>query len=64
MPLKNIIGLLLGLGIGAGCRFSGVSLPAPPALAGALLVVTITLGYLAAQALERKSKDKESVDVG
>jgi XapX domain-containing protein len=65
VSLKHIIGILLGIGIGAGCRFSGVSLPAPPAITGALLVVTITLGYLLACRLwPSDSKEKGDSHVG
>ncbi len=45
--LKIAIGLLLGVALGALCRAFGLPSPAPPALAGALLVVSMTLGYLA-----------------
>ena len=41
------LGLLLGIAIGAGCRLLHIPSPAPPVLAGALLVVSMTLGYLA-----------------
>ncbi|WP_425258818.1 XapX domain-containing protein [Rubrivivax sp. RP6-9] len=44
--LKVAIGLLLGVALGALCRAFGLPAPAPPALAGALLVVAMTLGYL------------------
>jgi XapX domain-containing protein len=40
------LGLLLGLAIGALCRWLGIPSPAPPVLAGALLVVAMTLGYV------------------
>jgi XapX domain-containing protein len=46
--IKTVLGLLLGLGIGAGCRYLDVPSPAPPVLQGALLVVAMTLGYIAA----------------
>ncbi len=46
--MKVALGLLLGLAIGALCRWGGVPVPAPPALTGALLVVAMTLGYVAA----------------
>lgn len=46
--LKTGLGLLLGLAIGAGCRYLGIPSPAPPVLPGALLVVAMTLGYIAA----------------
>ena len=42
-----LTGLLLGLLIGAACRFFDLPLPAPPKLVGALLVVAMTLGFLA-----------------
>lgn len=44
--LKIALGLLVGLAVGAGCRALGIPSPAPPVLAGALLVVAMTLGYL------------------
>jgi XapX domain-containing protein len=46
--VKVILGLLLGLGIGALCRLLAIPSPAPPVLPGALLVVAMTLGYIAA----------------
>lgn len=45
---EALLGLLLGLAIGAACRWLDLPLPAPPRLVGALLVVTMTLGFLAA----------------
>ena len=42
---KVALGLALGFAIGFGCRAAGLPVPAPPALAGALLVVAMTLGY-------------------
>jgi len=44
---RIVIGLLLGVAIGALCRWAGIPSPAPPVLAGALLVVAMTLGYIA-----------------
>ena len=44
--VATIGGILLGLGIGAACRWFDVPLPAPPKLVGALLVVAMTLGYV------------------
>jgi XapX domain-containing protein len=40
------LGLLLGVAIGAVCRALHIPSPAPPVLTGALLVVSMTLGYL------------------
>jgi XapX domain-containing protein len=42
------IGILLGLVIGAACRWFDIPLPAPPNLTGALLVGAMTLGFLSA----------------
>jgi XapX domain-containing protein len=39
-------GVLLGLCIGAACRWFDIPLPAPPKFVGALLVVAMTLGFL------------------
>jgi XapX domain-containing protein len=44
--VATISGILLGLGIGAACRWFDIPLPAPPKLVGALLVVAMTLGYV------------------
>jgi XapX domain-containing protein len=46
-----LIGLALGLLIGSGCRWFDIPLPAPPRLVGALLVVAMTLGFLATDLL-------------
>ncbi|HEY4037769.1 MAG TPA: DUF1427 family protein [Burkholderiaceae bacterium] len=45
------LGLLVGLLIGAGCRFFDIPSPAPPRLIGALLLVAMTLGFVAADHL-------------
>lgn len=39
------IGVLLGLTIGAICRWLDIPVPAPPKIEGALLVVAMTLGF-------------------
>lgn len=46
--MKIAISLLLAVTIGVVCRLTGIPVPAPHALVGALLVVSMTLGYLAA----------------
>ena len=46
--IEAIAGVLLGLAIGAACRRLDIPLPAPPSLPGALLVVSMTLGFLCA----------------
>ncbi|WAC49665.1 DUF1427 family protein [Asticcacaulis sp. SL142] len=43
----TLIGIALGLLIGFVCRFFDLPLPAPPRLVGALLVVAMTLGFVA-----------------
>lgn len=45
---KSLLGIILGLLIGAGCRWLDVPVPSPPKLLGALLVVAMTVGYMAA----------------
>ena len=45
--IKIALGLLLGLCIGALCRWLDVPSPAPTVFTGSLLVVCMTLGYLA-----------------
>jgi XapX domain-containing protein len=45
--IKMIVGIFLGLLIGAGCRWFDIPVPSPPKLAGALLIVAMTLGYMA-----------------
>lgn len=44
--LQIALGLLLGLLIGMGCRWFDIPSPAPPRIVGALLVVSMTLGFL------------------
>lgn len=44
--VKVMIGLALCFVIGVGCRLTGIPLPAPQALIGALLVVAMTAGYV------------------
>ncbi len=44
--MKTAIALLLGLAIGAVCRWFDIPVPAPPRLLGALLVLAVTVGYL------------------
>jgi XapX domain-containing protein len=48
---KTLAGIVLGLCIGAGCRWFGVPLPSPPNLIGALLVIAMTIGYISADRL-------------
>ena len=52
--MKIAIGFLLATAIGVGCRLAGVPLPAPPAVLGALLVLSMTCGYLLADRIARR----------
>jgi XapX domain-containing protein len=49
--VKGALGLLLAAVIGVACRLADIPLPAPPALIGALLVLAMTLGYVATDRL-------------
>jgi XapX domain-containing protein len=46
---SSIIGLLLGLVVGAGCRFFDIPSPAPPRLIGAGMLLAMTLGFVTAE---------------
>lgn len=48
---KVMLGLVLGLVIGAACRFFDIPVPSPPKLVGALLVLSMTIGYVTADRL-------------
>jgi XapX domain-containing protein len=47
MTALTLVGLMLALALGAGCRLLDIPVPAPPRIEGALLVVAMTLGFLA-----------------
>lgn len=49
--IKIVAGMVLGLLIGASCRWFDIPLPGPPRLVGAFLIVSITFGYLATDKL-------------
>ena len=44
--IKVLVGIVLGLSIGAACRWFDIPVPSPPKLTGALLVVAMTVGYM------------------
>ncbi len=43
--IKIAIGLALGFAIGLICHLGGIPSPAPPVLPGALLVLSMTIGW-------------------
>jgi XapX domain-containing protein len=43
--MKIILGVVIGLLIGIGCRFFQIPLPGPPAILGAFLAVAMATGY-------------------
>ncbi|MGD0117770.1 MAG: DUF1427 family protein [Candidatus Binatus sp.] len=45
--MKPLIGIVLAFALGFACRAFGIPSPAPPLILGALLVMTMTLGYIA-----------------
>jgi XapX domain-containing protein len=44
--MKPIIGIVLAFALGFCCRAFGIPSPAPPLILGALLVMTMTIGYI------------------
>ena len=58
---KSLLGIILGLLIGAGCRWFDVPVPSPPKLLGALLVVAMTVGYMATErVIDRKDMSQRT----
>ncbi|MEM9103582.1 MAG: DUF1427 family protein [Pseudomonadota bacterium] len=51
IDINTLLGISLGLFIGFICRWFDLPLPAPPKLVGALLVVCMTLGFIAGNQL-------------
>ena len=47
MLWRYLTGFLVALFLGAFCRYMKIPSPAPQALYGSLLVVSVTIGYLA-----------------
>lgn len=45
--MKAVLGLVLAFALGFACRACGIPSPAPPMILGALLVMTMTIGYIA-----------------
>ena len=49
--ITALVGIMLALAIGIAGRWLDIPVPAPPRLQGALLVVAMTAGFLAADRL-------------
>jgi XapX domain-containing protein len=47
--MKIVLGFVLAFAIGAFCRLARIPSPAPNALLGSLLVVAMSVGYIAAE---------------
>jgi XapX domain-containing protein len=45
--MKSAVGLVLAFALGFACRAFDIPSPAPPLILGALLVLTMTVGYIA-----------------
>lgn len=45
MIIKGLIGIVLGICIGIGCRWFDIPLPGPPAILGAVLALAMATGY-------------------
>lgn len=56
--IKIILGLILGLVIGIGCRCFDIPLPGPPKLIGALVLLSMTCGYLGTNYLLTRKTNK------
>lgn len=46
MNFRLVIGYILAFSIGIICRLANIPVPAPPAILGALVVVSMTSGYV------------------
>ena len=62
--VKIFLGLLLGVAIGVVCRLAALPLPAPPVLTGAILVVSMTLGYIVLDRLPRLAEARNRKHCG
>ena len=62
MLLRTVLGFALAFIIGLVCRVSNIPVPAPPAIIGALLVVSMTLGFILVDTLmTRREAAKEEL---
>jgi XapX domain-containing protein len=55
--MKILLGFMLAFSIGAVCRFVGIPSPAPNAILGSLLVVSMSFGYVSMEQYLHRSKN-------
>src|SRR5271170_6427478 len=61
--VKSMIGIVLAFALGFSCRAFGIPSPAPPLILGALLVMAMTVGYIAVDRWTQSSA-KHAPDCG
>ena len=61
--IKMTIGIIIALLIGAACRYFKLPVPAPPTIYGVLLIMAITLGYIAADQILPKENEVSGQNV-
>ena len=63
--MKAAIGLVLAFALGFACRTFQIPSPAPPMVLGALLVVAMTVGYIAVdRIIEAAAEHKRPIAPG
>ncbi len=45
--IPALVGIVLGLAVGAFCRALDIPSPAPPRIIGAVILIAMTLGFIA-----------------
>ncbi|MAZ47970.1 MAG: XapX domain-containing protein [Halobacteriovoraceae bacterium] len=58
MNLKYLISVIIAFVLGAVCNLWGLPVPAPPMLLGALMIITMTLSYMATDRYLSKKEEK------
>ncbi|HTC07517.1 MAG TPA: DUF1427 family protein [Acetobacteraceae bacterium] len=49
--IPALVGIVLGLAVGAFCRALDIPSPAPPRIIGAVILIAMTLGFIAGGAV-------------
>ncbi len=60
MNIRIVFGFILAFAIGILCQLLPIPLPAPTALVGALVVMSMTLGYIAADRYLARRQDYQA----